>query len=802
MAMRTTSKLINNFKGLATDGGALSTGEEFARDIVNVELDEFNRLTSRPGWNRITNTTATITTGGGRGVHSYFQKNVITGALEETLLMVKSELRYITSSNNEIKEVSIYKSVPAEACITAFGTEAYPSAGTADTYENTCFNTLNNNTYLNNGVSEQFKYDTKNLYRSGLPTPGKVSYLSDVAGVGIDVSGDIDYRVQFFYKDANSIEIASDLTPLQSVVTRPATAGAVSGIAVLFQVPNYYQAWQMNYARVTVASGAPTDLFDCSGEWNNGDHAPADAGDYPPSFYVGQIVMTHPRDGGLAEIDTTYVNYYRVKAITALTADTSTIQLENLDGTAASLLLDAGDFISSIGARVYRRAIGGTTYYLAKEIAISPMPYSATTDLLSTSTLADQFSFGDYKTDADLIVSEDWVELDESREPAPICRYSVTWRNQVVLAGDSLNKSTVYYSGYEGPEYFPQGVSTNSFIISQNAGAVITGLAVLGASLFVFTRNSIFKVSGELSEDDFRIDEIPVQGVGCISHHTIKAVNGKLWFLHENGIFSISEDGQVTEESYRIRSRFYETYKNSAVSKFNMQESQAYHQVDRHRYLVFIPHGIASKRDINQLVSVLDTSVIIAIDYVTGFVTQLTGIDCSGGITTFKNVMTWSARDTRSNGYTSSINTFKVPTYAASSNSFADLNLNVPIKIAYATPYLSFGEPSLMKKFLRVKMYAMKDRLRSLSSTIAFTLTVQAYLDYKTVVGGRLVFNMLYDSVKNLVIEENVKKMRLTKGRSISLEFLSGSTVNADSGLLIDGFEIEVATPIMPGIKE
>ncbi len=103
---------------------------------------------------------------------------------------------------------------------------------------------------------------------------------------------------------------------------------------------------------------------------------------------------------------------------------------------------------------------------------------------------------------------------------------------------DTRNPYTLYWSFPGFPEDWPV---VNGLTIEGEQGEGITGLAVVNSRLLVFTKDSIYMVSGN-DESNFRIDLI-YKGVGCLSGHTIVETGDFISFLDHAGWYLFAGSG-------------------------------------------------------------------------------------------------------------------------------------------------------------------------------------------------------------------------------------------------------------------
>ena len=82
-----------------------------------------------------------------------------------------------------------------------------------------------------------------------------------------------------------------------------------------------------------------------------------------------------------------------------------------------------------------------------------------------------------------------------------------------------------------GWKYKPDLLNSLSINISNE----VTNTRSIGNVLYVFEKDTISAVTGDLGVDNFQRDAASREGVGCLSFHTIQEVEGALFFLARRG---------------------------------------------------------------------------------------------------------------------------------------------------------------------------------------------------------------------------------------------------------------------------
>ena len=109
----------------------------------------------------------------------------------------------------------------------------------------------------------------------------------------------------------------------------------------------------------------------------------------------------------------------------------------------------------------------------------------------------------------------------------------------LVVAGDSNNPNTIYYSHTDAPTDF-----TGSGAGSIKLDDKVIGLRAFRADLIIFCKNSIFKLVN--INDSSNIAVVPVtKNVGCLDNHSIQEIAGDLVFLSPDGVRTIAGTARI-----------------------------------------------------------------------------------------------------------------------------------------------------------------------------------------------------------------------------------------------------------------
>ena len=136
-------------------------------------------------------------------------------------------------------------------------------------------------------------------------------------------------------------------------------------------------------------------------------------------------------------------------------------------------------------------------------------------------------------------------------------KYLTLFENQVILANTTADPTSFIYSSFATTDLSAADISAGITIREKYDGSTagvisakrpITGIKAYRNSLYIFTENTISKVSGLV---DGNVQVIPVtENIGCVAGETIREIGGDLLFLSYDGIRTIA--GTVRNEDVEL----------------------------------------------------------------------------------------------------------------------------------------------------------------------------------------------------------------------------------------------------------
>lgn len=207
-------------------------------------------------------------------------------------------------------------------------------------------------------------------------------------------------------------------------------------------------------------------------------------------------------------------------SIISTTADL-TIRVSSIDTTAENALIDK--------VRIYLKDVeGGGSYAFVTELALGTTTYDITAEPTSTQTIP-------------------------TTHAKPITgggKYLTSYGKKIAYTGNNTYKSDVYISEDYLPDAFDQ-TSTARTLAVEGQGP-ITGIACgafsdsnLDPYLVVFKKSSTTLYS-DIGGNSRQVLLDP--NIGCVSHDTIRSVNGVIYFMSENGWYAIFNGVIIKDE--------------------------------------------------------------------------------------------------------------------------------------------------------------------------------------------------------------------------------------------------------------
>jgi len=593
--------------------------------------------------------------------------------------------------------------------------------------------------YIANGYDALHKYDGNRVYKAGLPVPTLPTNATTGAG-SLGTAGSKVYK--WIYTMDHTDAKQNILISAPSAETTHTTAALNESRDVTMTNLTAAGGYGMAQAIVDGAHSADTTI----------------AVDTGHGLLVGDQV--YYKDSGTAAVS--------VAEVTAVAANLITLD--------TAVTIADNSILSQTKLSLWRTKEDGTLFYLEEEFIND----NATATTTYTSTKADSALLIDF--------------IPSVKVPAlpPTCRYIDTWRGQLVMTGNREDVNTVYYSDFDG-ESFPVD---QSFLTESRLGGGNSGIKSLDNSLFIFKPRSIITCTGDLGLDNFQVDGLADDGIGCVANASIKEINARLWFLGKRGVYSVDRTGHK-KESEMVDPKFN--------GSFLEKRAIAHHWIEKDLYVLSLPLFTVGTSSENYM----DTtnSFIMVYDLYRQAWYEWNKVNFVGGIAEYNGELYTSARERDPVG--SAVTTTLSKTLSlGTSDDYADHV--TAISFSYKSHWEAMGEPSIPKKFLRLKVHSLDGTINDFE-TDKFTLAITTEHDYSQATassfsldfsGGSLGWgasswgNFPYGESR---LEQMTSKLASKKAKSLRTVFANNTL---HENVLISGYELEVSASYDLQIKE
>jgi hypothetical protein len=757
--MAVNNKLLRgfaNFQGLDLRSSDLDRSPEFATEILNVDYRKTGAMTKRKGYQ------GKLTDRGGYGTSIYADLNITTGAITEkmvtvddTLWIQSDENLTITYTGSETARCDMYYS-PSES---AFYLDLYDDnvlvlhTSLGVVVEELSFVTVSDLVTAINAVTD---FSASGSGNTGSPA----AFLGIKRDFEITAAGnDISYTA--WEEAVIPTNAPTPFTAAQAAISNQdfenASFANING--VLYIATGYDAMYKFDGVRLYKAGlpepvSAPTTALVAGSVTDTRKYQYT----YEYTDAKGNIIESEASDESItvspAGQDVT-VTVNNIQETTGFDTDSTNLKI-NLYATTAS----------------------GSTFYLIK--TVTNIGTTATQDI--TDDVADPSLFPEFITPI------------KAHGLPPIGKYLAVHQGILLVGGLKGDVNSVAYSDIDSPEFFPAG--DNSFSVETSVGDKVSGIAPLGNSFFVFKDNTVHQVTGAINEDNFRVDLYGNGSIGCAAFHTIREVNGFLFFLSKKGVYALSQNSnEFTEISELIENRF-----TTWNQPFTFKKATAINWLDEDKYVVHMPNIITDYST--------SESAVFVYDYFRQAWLEWDGINATGGFAIKdSNLFFTERRFSVQSSSTTSISYV----FLNSGDSFDYADHTEAINLVYKSHWEAMNEPSLFKKFLRCKIHSLDGTLNDFESS-EFTLDLSTEIDYIDVASSQVTLDFSggvsggwgaspwgtapWGATR---LASKVTKLRAVKARSLRLVLEND---NIHENVLVSGYEFEVATPYKAFIKE
>lgn len=600
--------------------------------------------------------------------------------------------------------------------------------------------------FIGTYYDEVHKFDGQTVYRAGMPQSERLTN----AGVS---SGNVDTGTHLYYATYEQVDNQGNIVEGVLSEALTVTLGSAQEVTISAETLQQGSGWNTNCAiAVGDQTGVSTIAVDDGGGGTHsiraGDTAyfledPAaivdgaqaavneidvDAGH---TIFVGNKVYfrdsnnqekrirnviattatTITIDGDPVDVaDNAEISTYRQRLVDSVTATTITLAAPTDPLESATVSIKDNSTISNnLRINIYRTAAGAT---LPQLLAAIPNDSYAT----------DEF-YVDDTTDADLDALEDYDTPDRLHNFPPKTAIVYPYDNIMIYTNDPENDDYVWFSDPDDPEYVSRAF--NNFIVPSNDDDV-TGVGAAGSSLIIFKNRSVYSVSGELATSQFDVNPVGTgSNIGCVSHHSIQSVGGLLYFLHTNGVYSMSENqffptddfGNPVAISSVIDTRFREE-PFADDKKLVFKRATAINYTKDNQYLLFLPAEESTGAKASN-----ENQRVFCFDYQKKNWFEWVRINAAGDWFVRNDNLFWFSRD-----YSRDTTVSRLYRQHRTYKLIDQVDHVTPIRVTWQSSWEDLGQPRVRKKFARCALLFDDIRVQYLQSTP--TLCFQSFYNW------------------------------------------------------------------------
>ncbi len=521
--------------------------------------------------------------------------------------------------------------------------------------------------FIATGVNELYVYDSLGVYRAGMP---RTTSFAAAVGAATGLTGTYEYMITYEFLNAVNKTVEGDESNRSTVTLANRKAD------LTFPYIQAAAGFYTHNATISSAAGSPATTV------------PVTAGH---DIVAGdRIVVTDP---------TTQQGQERLVLIAAST-------LLTLDASTAYTNTAPMNIASTVRVNVWRNAAGDTELkYLRAQFGNNDGTATGTyTDSLADATLIGYATY-------------DPPAKPHSLPPANL-RYLTVY--QAGLVASKGNDDQVWFSDWDGPHYWPDGESSFN-LLSKQAG-IVTGLRANRELVAITKAGIVHSAIGDFPNTQFR-QELIADAIGCDSYHTMLDVGGSLWYWSKNAGYSKTVSSGVPQDlTYRILPDFSASDRN-LTARINARRATAVNLKRLQHVFLFLPaESLAPTNEPYPN----DNSLLYVGDYreqekigEDGFPMikwwPCTGINMAGGATVYGDRLYFMER--RYNTTTAAME-YNLCVLLEEKTAYDYHFHALPIPYRYSTTWYHGDMPSVLKKWVRCRLYAMGQGITSGFSTL------------------------------------------------------------------------------------
>lgn len=595
-----------------------------------------------------------------------------------------------------------------------------------DDYENPSFAYNRDVLYFSNGVDDVLKYDGESVFRAGLPTPEPIVRAHLISAIPGDPFAPPTRNSQEKWTLSNGIAAGVQiLLPYDD-------PELVDGNGQYLEVPlepiftNNKEGWRADYmylyeytdAALNTITSERSETFTVDYvELNNLIGNDGVQNQYLVRFGIRLELPPIKARGFDYNSGRFKVKIYRTRWYN--------VELGQGPGQFYPLIYTNPDDNSS------RTEIGEYTLQLGSASNGNTSQNTGFFNIPQSRTDNNLLTYVDFMSDYLLNPFLAYTENIKRHDPPPKGKYLTMHKNCLVIAGQLGNVNNVQFSlpfnaitNEIGSEYFPD--DNNAVVLDAYYGGGVTGIGSVKDILFMFHKDTVHALIGDITDpisNNYSVDLVSKEGgIGCLSHSSIQEFQGQIVFMSELGLYTVNRQLQISELSYPIR---------PFLIKENISKNRCItHNLSKENLLLVLA-PVQEKNSLTNTKYSTDVTKVFVFDYSKGAWLKWSNMDFTSGIfdTDIKTYLLASTSD-------------GVTMYSRNTtDTVHDYNDGVEgIDFYYETAWESLGEPTIPKKFLRLKIY-MLDTDGTFTSP-AFDLNIALQRDFYDADVGALNVNL------------------------------------------------------------
>lgn len=472
---------------------------------------------------------------------------------------------------------------------------------------------------------------------------------------------------------------------------------------------------------------------------------------------------------------------YVERKVTAASTNSITI------AGAAVNVTDNDAISANLRIALYRNETSGTEPTVWQELVQIP----------NNSFLATQV-YTDNTPDASLGI--DLLVPLVDRSPPPKARYLTAFQNLLIAGCLDGQPNAIAWSDIESPEYWP--TPDNSQTIENLEGDRITAVSPSNDVLVVFQRGAVHALSGDLTETNYRVEQV-TNDVGCIAHQSVRDIRGTIFFLSEIGprmmtgaaiptALGAFGDNRLVS---RIDPLFAQSPTTPEANLYRLSRAWGYHDRIGQRYLLFVPAETVAGGGVRYANS---NSVLLAYDYSRDAWLKWQGINAAAGIVAFDGDLLYCERGIDQLNAARSVTWRRQKT----ASGFDYNDHTAAITVRYKSPWDFMGEASVLKNYLTLRVFTtdlVPNNFTLECSTDLNFVPDSPVSEFTLSVGSDGYGVTPYGSFYGDPQDSSVKH-KLSNGRAKALRMVFEND-EPQTDLVITGYELEVVTPYKPAMK-